>query len=69
MWLVWLQLLHYFKSDDGYFQNATTICFFIFHYGVANLNKAVQEKSNKVVKFCGSKIENTHLKGKHDPTF
>lgn len=50
MWLVWLQLLHYFKSDDGYFQT---------------LNKAVLEKS----KFCGSKIENTHLKGKHDPTF
>ena len=42
---------------------------FIFHYGVANLNKAVLEKSNKVVKFCGSKIENTHLKGKNDPTF
>lgn len=37
---------------------------FIFHYGVANLNKAVLEKSNKVVKFCGSKIENTHLKRK-----
>ena len=37
---------------------------FIFHYGVANLNKAVLEKSNKVIKFCGSKIENTHLKEK-----
>ena len=42
---------------------------FIFHYGVANLNKAILEKSNKVVKFCGSKIENTHLKGKMTQRF
>jgi len=42
---------------------------FIFHYGVANLSNAVLEKSNKVVTLCGSKIENTHLKGKHDPKF
>ena len=64
MWLVWLQLLHYFKSDDGFFKMLQLFASFIFHYGVANLNKAVLEKSNKVVKFCGSKIENTHLKRK-----
>ena len=39
--------------------------FMMFLHGVANLNKAVLEKS----KLCGSKIENTHLKGKHDPAF